>query len=1134
MIRRLFKSIFDFLRNPARSFKERVYVLLTMIIDFVGILALIGDIIVGENIVEIIVLIVTVLSVPVLTIVSVRKNWIMLSFRLIVLYVITILLPVLFFFGGGMMGGGYVWIIFAYVYTGLILSGKWKPAVLIILTMETAGFFAIGYYYPDTVTKHTVEVAVVDVALSVVQVGMIGCFLVWFEEWLFREENHRAMDEMKKTEDLNRSQSRFFSSMSHEIRTPINSILGLNEIILRQEDASDEIIRDASNIQGAGKMLLALINDILDMSKIEAGKMDIVPINYNLGSMISEIVNMMWLRAEQKGLELKIEIDPSIPAELYGDEVRIKQILVNLLNNAVKYTNDGSVTLRIEKEEVRGEDVLLLFSVIDTGMGIKQDVIPYLFDAFQRVDEEKNAKIEGTGLGLTIVKQLVDLMEGKVTVNSVYTEGTTFVVALWQKVTRREAIGEVSIEDYGKKLTKGRYVPGFTAPDARILIVDDNEMNLEVEKKLLDGTRMTIDTAMSGEEALFMASKERYDVILMDHLMPEMDGIQCMQTIRKQVGGLNNHTPVIILTANADSENRELYNRNGFDGYLVKPVSGTQLENIMVDHLPEAKVELSEGSDINRTKMSTSGGYSKKIPVVIATSSMCDLPAQVLRAHQIDIIPFSVISGDKTYYDLMEASVDEVMRYVADGMPFDSNPPSVSDFEQFFGKEVKKAHQVIYIAVSNSISHEVDNAKEAAKAFGNVWVVDSKQNSTAMGFMVLLAQRMVMQGRNFEKIIEELENLKSYVHCSFITGDAELVLRRGGYSKALQGFAATFNIKPVIHIKKGVITPARACAGEYLDCYYKYLDFALPRNCNPDLEVLVVDYVSLTEDEKEAIIKYIRKKYPFENIFFQKVSSVMALNCGRGAMGVAYLKKYDQPYNILQMTSSILTPDEDGETSPSEYEQETQSYGVSGSDVGTTVIEPAQDGEEKWYEKIPGIDPVKALENSGSEDAFKSVLKIFYNSVDDRSGEIEEYYKNEDWENYTVKVHALKSSAKLVGAMELSEKALALENAGKARNLDYIREHTDSLLSDFRNYKTLFAPIFEEEQKEDSTANEFVKSLYEAITEATENQDDMELEEVLNEAMEFDLSQKDFENLDKIRDAFEAKDYGLIKQLADI
>ena len=255
--------------------------------------------------------------------------------------------------------------------------------------------------------------------------------------------------------------------------------------------------------------------------------MDIVPTNYSIASLISEIVNMIMLRAQDKGLEFNVELDPSIPSELYGDEVRIKQILINLLNNAVKYTREGSVTLHVEKESAEEGYVILIFTIEDTGLGIKQDVIPHLFDAFQRVDEDKNVGIEGTGLGLSIVKQLVDLMGGTITVDSVYTQGSTFTVALKQKVIRGDAVGSIDIKEYDNRGFSGEYKPGFTAPDARILIVDDNEMNLIVESKLLDGTLISVDTARSGKEALNLTLSEHYDLILMDHLMPEMDGIEC-------------------------------------------------------------------------------------------------------------------------------------------------------------------------------------------------------------------------------------------------------------------------------------------------------------------------------------------------------------------------------------------------------------------------------------------------------------------------------------------------------------------------------------------------------------------------------------------------------------------------------
>ena len=1129
MIHKIVQKVKDLLKDPSRSFKERVFILLTMVTDLFIFLALIGDIILGENIIEIIALVIIVLAIPFVTILSVRRNHVSIAVRLIVLGQVFVALPLVFFSGGGIYGGGILWMIFTFLYTGLVLSGIWKPLMLVVLTIESAGLYAIGYFFPEHVVEHTREAFYADSLISMVLVGIICCFMVWFEEWLYDEENKRAKEETRKVEELNRSQNRFFSNMSHEIRTPINTILGLNEIILRQEDASDEIINDAKNIQGAGKTLLSLINDILDMSKIEAGKMDIVPVNYNLGNMISEIVNMIRLRAQQKDLTLNLEVDPAIPAELFGDEVRIKQILVNLLNNAVKYTQEGSVTLRIEKEDnSRGDEVVLLFSVIDTGMGIKQDVIPYLFDAFARMDEERNAKIEGTGLGLSIVKQLVELMEGKITVNSTYTEGSTFIVSLKQKVTRREPVGEISIDNYEKSETRGRYLPGFTAPEARILIVDDNEMNLEVEKKLLDGTEIVVDTALSGIEALSMTNAEVYDVIFMDHLMPGMDGVECLQLIRKQLGGRNNHTPVIALTANADSESRELYDRSGFDGYLVKPISGDQLEGMILNHIQESKIVRMKGPDLEGTIMNSSRSYARKVPVIVATSSMCDLPRKVLWEHQIDIIPFSIMSDGKSYYDYDEASSDEVMRYVSEGAIFTSSPPTVQEFEKFFAQEVKKAHQIIYIAVSAAISKEYENALEAARAYGNVSVIDSEVNSGALGMLVLLAYRMSLQGRQFDRIVSDLEKVKKNLRCSFVTGDVESLMKRGGIKKSTYAFVSTFGLRPVIDIKGGKVTIGRIYTGEMDECYQKYLDFALPRNIEPDLDVVIVNYISLDEEQKEIVKKAIRKRHNFEHILFQKVSSVMSLNCGRGAMGIMYLLRKDEPYGLSQILSKALFHDED-HVGAFESADALKDRGKN--------IEPEgiYKEEKAWYEEIPGIDPKKALENSGSEDAFKSVLQIFYDSLDQRIRELEDFYTKENWKDYTIKVHALKSSSRLIGAMSLGNDAERLEMAGKEDDIDYIRRNNEDFMERLREYKNNLAFFCSSKTKEDERFDKIlIKSAYDTINKAASRRDDRMIEMTLKDISEYDIPQKHRDNMNSIEAAFKNQDYEEIKLLSDV
>ncbi|SFD05750.1 DegV family protein [Butyrivibrio sp. YAB3001] len=1135
MISRFFMSIIERLKDSSRSFKERVFILLTMVTVLAIALALIGDIVCGENVVEIVTLVVTIIIVPVITLVSVMKNNVVLAVRIIVIGLVCVILPILFYFGGGVEGGGVLWLIFAYLYTGVVLSGKWKPVLLTVLTFEACIFYATSYFYPDLISGHPQNVFYIDSLLSVIVIGIVGCLMVWFEEWLFREENKRAREETSKIEELVRAQNRFFSSMSHELRTPINSILGLNEIILRQKDASDEIIRDANNIQGAGRMLLSLINDILDLSKIEAGKMDIIPVNYNLGVMVSEIANMMWMRAEQKGLEFKIEIDPSIPAEMFGDEVRIKQILVNLLNNAIKYTKEGTVTLHIEKEELHDNEIRLLFSVIDTGTGIKQDTLPYLFDAFQRVDEEKNSKIEGTGLGLAIVKQLVDLMDGKITVSSVYMEGSTFMVSLWQKVTSPDAIGNLNISDYEKNKTRSEFIPEFTAPEVRILIVDDNEMNLAVESKLLYDTEMEIDTAINGEDALSMTLNDRYDVILMDHLMPGMDGIKCMQLIRNQTGGLNKHVPIIVVTANAGTEDIELYNSSGFDGYILKPVSGKQLEEKLLEYIPEYKVVRSAGTDLNKVQMNTARGYSKKLPVIVATSSMCDLPEEVISECGIDILPFSIHVGGKTYYDRYEASTDEVVYYMKNGLSFDSSAPTVEEFEVFFGQEVKKAHQVIYFTLPPEISKEYENATEAAKAYGNILIFNSDVNSSAMGMLVLFAHRMALQGRNAEKIMDELNYLKTKMSCSFVTSDAGFMMKRGTVGKGIYSFMKIFDLRPGLCVKNGKLSVTGMYVGELGKCYEKYIDNALPKRIKPDLDVIFVDYIELRDEEMKSIEARIRKRFAFEHIIFQKASAVMSLNCGMGAIGLAYAIKGDHPYRFDQIFSPVFRDDEEDVIYKEEEPLNTE--------MMSSVEEP------KWYDDIKEIDVQKAIENSGSEETFKGVLKIFYDSVIPKSKEIESLYNNENWNDYTIKVHALKSSARIVGATELGDEAERLEMAGKKSGLNYIKEHTQSFLQDLMNLREKLSSIYEDEgsgkrdKKEDKIEkstkedkkqeydNILIRSAYQTIQRCVEEENISLLKRTLVELEDYDVSDYDRRILDNIKECCNEENYEKISDL---
>ncbi len=400
-----------------------------------------------------------------------------------------------------------------------------------------------------------------------------------------RQNFFETQREKLSAEASSEAKTSFLANMSHEIRTPINAIIGMDEMIIRESKEAG-IIRYANNIRNASKTLLSLINDILDFSKVESGKMEIINSNYQVSSMLNDLVNMIQSRASDKSLELILDIDEQLPCELYGDEVRLRQIITNLLTNAVKYTKEGSVTLKIRVTKLENSIGRLDVAVIDTGIGIRKEDQGKLFDSFQRVDEAKNHNIEGTGLGLALTKYLLEAMGSKLLLESEYGKGSAFYFGLEQKI-----VDDTPIGDYQKMYEKSRqenerYRESFQAPDAQILVVDDTRMNLEVCKGLLKKTKVQIDVAESGAECLQMCEQKEYHLILLDHKMPHMDGVECLQRIRQQEEGLNTNTTVIALTANAITGAKEYYLKNGFDDYLSKPVQGEKLEQLLCQYLP--------------------------------------------------------------------------------------------------------------------------------------------------------------------------------------------------------------------------------------------------------------------------------------------------------------------------------------------------------------------------------------------------------------------------------------------------------------------------------------------------------------------------------------------------------------------
>ncbi|MGN0153310.1 MAG: DegV family protein [Lachnospiraceae bacterium] len=883
------KKMIQAIGNHNLTLQERLFRLLAMI-GLIGLaLSIIAGFVAGENKVNSIVTIAIFVVFCGITYFTLHYHKIQLGTTLIACVIIYFMLPFNFFSTGGIYGGAPIWFLFGVIFICLVVAKKVKYFLIVSSFVICGVCYYVAYYHPELILQHTLEMAYIDSIASLIIVSALTCGMILFQNAIYRSENTLAQKQKKEIEELNQAQNRFFSSMSHEIRTPINTIIGLNEMILR-EDVSEEVAADAKNIQGASKMLLALINDILDMSKIESGKMDIVPVTYNTGDMLSEIVNMIWVRAREKGLEFHIDVDQTMPAQLLGDEVRIKQILINVLNNAVKYTSEGSVTLSIQCKMMKDDSAQIIYSVTDTGMGIKKESLPYLFSAFKRVDEAKNRYIEGTGLGLSIVKQLVELMDGEIAVNSVYTKGSTFVITIPQKVVGEAEIGELNMEARHALNAKEHYKQSFEAPKAHILIVDDNETNLMVAEKLLRETKVKVDTAASGKECLKKTIQNQYNVIFMDHLMPVMDGIECFHAIRNQTGGLNQGTPVVILTANAGSENQALYRREGFDGYLLKPVTGIQLETELLRHLPKQLITMNQTGESIGVMETPVYKHRKRMPVLISTESVCDLPKSFIEKYQIAVIPYRVVTDDGEFLDGLEAETDGILSYMQEqGKHAYSMPAEPEELEEYFADQLTKARSIVHITMAQNVGKGYENALEASKTFDNVTVVDSGQLSSGTGLMVLCAAQYAVKGMSADAITRELEYEKTRVKTSFIVTSTEYLARAGRISSKIDIFCRAFMIHPVIVLKNSSMKVGSIRMGTREYAWKKYITSALHGVRGINTKTVFITYVGLTIEELQEIEAQVKKEVPFENVIYQKASPSIATNCGPGSFGLLFM-----------------------------------------------------------------------------------------------------------------------------------------------------------------------------------------------------------------------------------------------------
>lgn len=560
-----------------------------------------------------------------------------------------------------------------FVISSMFFAYVFESISVLLFLLFVKSFLSVVYldkelYYFQTVVMVLVFIllgifsAVTGIKLEKITIEhIIGMVCVLSVQWiclhivhLFNSQNRHMKEQEQSMDDMLRvlevkcqearqatqSKSDFLSNMSHEIRTPINSVLGMNEMILR-ESRDENIIEYASNIDSSGRMLLSLINDVLDFSKIESGKMEIVPTTYLVSEFLNDLINMLWIAAKEKGLGFVLEIDNNLPRELFGDDVRLRQVLTNLLTNAIKYTEEGTVTLKVEGEFVNEFKVILHCEVRDTGIGIKKQDIPQLFMAFRRVDEKKNRNILGTGLGLPITYHILEIMGSRLHVESEYGKGSVFSFSLEQDI-----VDETPIDNFQEQIRNHTAAQNnrtsLYAPEARVLVVDDNEMNRKVFVSLLKASQIDVVQADSGKACITCMREQDFDIVFLDHMMPELDGIETLQQLQQE--GLC-RMPVVALTANAVSGAREMYLSEGFDEFLSKPIMPDKLESLLIDMLPpdkllEQPVPETESMD-----------EEKELPVIDGIDwdfARIHFPNQKLLLHTIeDFYNMIVVEADK-------------------------------------------------------------------------------------------------------------------------------------------------------------------------------------------------------------------------------------------------------------------------------------------------------------------------------------------------------------------------------------------------------------------------------------------------------------------------------------------------------
>jgi len=978
-----------------------------------------------------------------------------------------------------------------------------------------------------------------------------------------------AKEAKEKAEFENQAKSHFLANMSHEIRTPINAVLGMNEMILR-ESGDRSIIGYSERIKTAGNTLLGIINDILDFSKIESGKMEIISADYDVSVVLNDLINMIRSRADGKGLALQLDFDGSMPKRLRGDEVRIKQVITNILTNAVKYTEKGSVTFRVGYERIEDEpdSVYLDVSVEDTGIGIKPEDIEKLFSEFERIEERRNRNIEGTGLGMNITKSLLEMMDSRLNVESVYGEGSTFSFRLKQKVVSWDALGDYEAAFRASLANRKKYREKFTAPDAAVLVVDDTPMNLAVFKSLLKRTGVQIDTAESGDEGLKLASAKKYDMIFLDHMMPGKDGIETLHELHAQSENPNLQTPTVCLTANAISGAREKYLSEGFDDYLTKPIDAERLEEMLMQYLPEDKLmEPEEETSSASVKLSE----TPTILIADDDSAICALASKILgKNFHVE----SCNSGAETPGKAAELQPDLIL--------LDINLGDMSGFDvlrTLRETDVTNEIPVIFLTGASDEESEIKSFRGGAADFVRKPFVPEILIQRATRIITLdhlqrnLRSEVRHQTLRAEHITHEMMLALSKAvdakdhytngHSERVATYAAEIARRMGKTQAEQEHIYEMGLLHdigKIGVSEEIINKTSRLSDPEFERIKRHT------KVGSDILRLITEMPDLSEGARSHHERYDGRGYP-DGLKGDNIPEAARIICVADCYdAMTSTRTYSTPKpqekvraEIERCAGAQFDPeiakvmlamiDEDKDYTMNERTADIHIW--KGRDRLWTLTEeqaktigaPASEAPDKpevelpdWLREVDGINVAVGMRYCGTAETYLETLTIYGKSAPASADEIESLWRAGDLANTTVKVHAIKSLSRSIGAEAIGALAEKLEFAGKAGDAGAVGAEIDDLLGQIRAVCKSLAPLCGTvETAEDESlpliSDDELQEAYEELRGFAASLDAQSAKYVFDFLAGYRLPPDERERVGKVRRAIESFDWEQVNEL---